>query len=113
MTCVSGSINENWLSRWVSSLPNPVTNANYLKTSTPRLVHEDCATHADKGTVQRWDGLDNSPDELESLVDGATAEQKTEHETKSILQSSTGTAQHFPDVLLQCFNQMTRCECTG
>ena len=42
----------------------------------PRLEHEVCGTHADEGTVQCCD-------ELEPLVDGATAEQRSEHETKA------------------------------
>ena len=42
----------------------------------PRLEHEVCGTHADEGTVQCCD-------EMEPLVDGATAEQRSEHGTKA------------------------------
>ena len=60
---VPGSIKTNWLSRWISSVPNSVERQT---TSPPGARYQD-----------------DTPDELEPLVDGATAEQRSEHETNA------------------------------
>ena len=46
------------------------------------MEHEVCGTHADEGLFSAVMGQDDTPDELEQLVDGETAEQRSEHETK-------------------------------
>ena len=53
------------------------------------MEHEVCDTHADEGTVKCCDGSRRYSKLIEQLVDGATAEQMSEHETKVIVREMT------------------------